>query len=100
MKLTVLLCSALLLSFCGLSQEWRICGKPGNRNMPMKPPEEERLGPGCKKFEGRPFCTREFKPVCGSDGKTYPTKCVLCRGNRDKRRKVRVKHSGRCKPVS
>jgi len=33
---------------------------------------------GTKAVDACPtFCPLNFKPVCGSDGKTYPSKCIL-----------------------
>ncbi|XP_017778279.1 PREDICTED: turripeptide Gsp9.3-like [Nicrophorus vespilloides] len=40
-------------------------------------------------------CTFEHRPVCGSDGITYPNKCTLgCRQRED--RSVREAHQGPC----
>ena len=41
-------------------------------------------------------CTREFKPVCGTDGKTHPNACVLRHTACTKRTSIEKLHDGRC----
>ncbi|KAK3561293.1 hypothetical protein QTP86_030701 [Hemibagrus guttatus] len=41
-------------------------------------------------------CTREFDPVCGDDGETYSTECVLCVENKKRNQHVKVMHKGMC----
>ncbi|XP_032700002.1 sperm-associated acrosin inhibitor-like [Lontra canadensis] len=35
----------------------------------------------CTQFpSGNKYCTREWDPVCASNGRTYSNPCVFCRG--------------------
>ena len=47
-----------------------------------------------------PFCTREYNPQCGSDGKTYANPCMMryatCRSNG----KITLAKPGRCREYS
>jgi len=45
-------------------------------------------------------CTREYNPVCGSDGKTYPNLCVLkVAACKDGNESLIVAHTGKCTSV-
>ena len=44
-------------------------------------------------------CTREFLPVCGSDGKTYNNACVLDAENCKKGTSVRIAKQGACQII-
>lgn len=42
------------------------------------------------------LCTREYAPVCGTDGKTYSTECVMKGMVCEQGTMVTVKHPGEC----
>ena len=42
------------------------------------------------------ICTREYAPVCGTDGKTYATECMMKLLVCDEGSDVTVKHPGEC----
>jgi len=58
----------------------------------MKHPGECAKGSPCDGM----VCTREYRPVCGSDGKTYSNKCVFSVANCKANRKLTIKHPGKC----
>ncbi|XP_034399410.1 trypsin inhibitor ClTI-1 [Cyclopterus lumpus] len=91
MKLAVLLCSALLLSASVLSQE---DDTPVNNVTGTQTAQAEPTKPDCNKYTAS--CSREFDPVCGSDGVTYSTECMLCYKNREKEKNVTVASKGTC----
>ncbi|XP_020824777.1 ovomucoid-like [Phascolarctos cinereus] len=51
----------------------------------------EKLPPGVN----RP-CTLELRPICGSDGKTYPNKCAFCHAVKQSDEKIKFSHEGQC----
>ncbi|XP_062332026.1 trypsin inhibitor ClTI-1-like [Osmerus eperlanus] len=43
-----------------------------------------------------PMCSRDYNPICGSDGVTYPNECMLCLDNEENQRNVLIRSKGIC----
>ncbi|XP_062431142.1 serine protease inhibitor Kazal-type 2 [Rhea pennata] len=53
------------------------------------------IAPACSRYE-TPGCPRDYNPVCGTDGETYPNECVLCESNRENKKNVQIFQKGSC----
>ncbi|XP_069810495.1 double-headed protease inhibitor, submandibular gland-like [Dendropsophus ebraccatus] len=42
-------------------------------------------------------CTREYRPVCGSDGTSYSNKCMFCSA-KNKGANIELLYEGKCSP--
>ncbi|XP_047440411.1 trypsin inhibitor ClTI-1-like [Mugil cephalus] len=94
MKLIVLLCSVLLLSFSALSEAEENCLDSNE----TPPDQDVRAGftePQCERY-GAHMCTKQYEPLCGSDGETYSNECVLCRKIRTEKKNIQVTKQGPC----
>ncbi|XP_062380064.1 serine protease inhibitor Kazal-type 1 [Sardina pilchardus] len=81
MKLTIVLCASMILCLSvALAED--AAPEPREAN--------------CAQYLSD-ACSREYNPVCGDDGHTYSTECMLCHENKEKRQHVRVMYNGPCK---
>ncbi|KAJ8015397.1 hypothetical protein DPEC_G00025700, partial [Dallia pectoralis] len=53
------------------------------------------IEPDCANYN-LPMCPRNFEPVCGSDGTTYSSECMLCFQNMEKKTDIRIQSQGKC----
>ncbi|XP_043844768.1 serine protease inhibitor Kazal-type 9-like [Dromiciops gliroides] len=42
------------------------------------------------------FCTADYNPICGSDGKTYSNECFFCSAVKQSDGKIKFSHKGKC----
>ncbi|XP_061089523.1 serine protease inhibitor Kazal-type 1-like [Conger conger] len=92
MKLTILVCTLVLLSLSVISVM-------GQRLNPFQPRRlwhyQDRQAKCSEKFE-RGLCDSILKPVCGDNGKTYDNECKLCYENKRYNKDVRIVRAGEC----
>ncbi|XP_039395412.1 serine protease inhibitor Kazal-type 2 [Mauremys reevesii] len=72
-----------------------LCGALAGILLPPPARAAVVISPKCYLY-GLPGCPKNLKPVCGTDGRTYPNECELCRSNRENRRNVKISWKGYC----
>ncbi|EDL84755.1 similar to vitellogenin-like 1 precursor (predicted) [Rattus norvegicus] len=50
----------------------------------------------CIVYYSKGFCTREYFPVCATNGRTYFNKCTFCLAYRESGGSFTMSHYGRC----
>ncbi|XP_060152397.1 sperm-associated acrosin inhibitor-like isoform X3 [Globicephala melas] len=61
------------------------------------PLRETRETPECNVYVDQlHFCTREMDPICATNGRTYPNKCVFCSEKLKDSGKFDFSHWGCC----
>uniref|UniRef100_A0A8C8RWP7 Kazal-like domain-containing protein n=1 Tax=Pelusios castaneus TaxID=367368 RepID=A0A8C8RWP7_9SAUR len=58
--------------------------------------QETALGYCKDNAEPNPFCTLEYLPHCGSNGKTYGNKCLFCNAVKAKGGALTLRRMGKC----
>ncbi|XP_012880995.1 PREDICTED: serine protease inhibitor Kazal-type 9 [Dipodomys ordii] len=56
-----------------------------------------QMGLDCSVYENHLYaCTRQYDPICASDGRTYSNECVFCSHKLSSQEDLALNHFGRC----
>ncbi|KAM7320250.1 hypothetical protein ACRRTK_020693 [Alexandromys fortis] len=50
----------------------------------------------CRMYSPLGICTREYFPVCGTNGRTYANKCIFCIAYKKTSGSINLAHYGKC----
>ncbi|XP_059512165.1 sperm-associated acrosin inhibitor-like [Myotis daubentonii] len=63
----------------------------------LTPQRHSREEPDCDRYIGRLYsCTRELRPVCGTNEQTYSNRCLFCSAMLESDGAFGLKHYGPC----